>query len=113
MNESATFTAGNFDENENAAESSPLTSEAGDVTTATASTGPEKAINFVNGWRIPGVTEFALCLFFCKLVSYTFLYWLPSFIHDTGRISLHMSLPYSILLKDSRRKRRFSGFLKK
>ena len=34
-----------------------------------------------------GVIEFSLCLFFSKLVSYTFLYWLPSFIMETGRIS--------------------------
>lgn len=26
--------------------------------------------------------EFALCLFFAKLVSYTFLYWLPQYIKE-------------------------------
>ncbi|CAG5118607.1 unnamed protein product, partial [Candidula unifasciata] len=34
-------------------------------------------------WRalfIPGVMEFSLCLFFAKLVSYTFLYWLPKYL---------------------------------
>jgi len=45
---------------------------------------PEKAITFLSGWKIPGVAEFALSLFFCKLVSYTFLYWLPTFILDNG-----------------------------
>jgi len=45
---------------------------------------PEKAITFLSGWKIPGVAEFALSLFFCKLVSYTFLYWLPTFIYDNG-----------------------------
>ena len=46
---------------------------------------PEKAITFLSGWKIPGVAEFALSLFFCKLVSYTFLYWLPTFILDNGK----------------------------
>jgi len=45
---------------------------------------PEKAITFLSGWKIPGVAEFALSLFFCKLVSYTFLYWLPTFIKEKG-----------------------------
>ena len=27
-----------------------------------------------------GVIEFSLCLFFAKLVSYTFLFWLPKYI---------------------------------
>ncbi|XP_067928846.1 glucose-6-phosphate exchanger SLC37A2-like isoform X2 [Watersipora subatra] len=40
----------------------------------------EKAISFINALKIPGVVEFALCLFFAKLVSYTFLYWLPEYI---------------------------------
>ena len=31
-----------------------------------------------------GVVEFSLCLFFAKLVSYTFLYWLPTFILSTS-----------------------------
>lgn len=30
--------------------------------------------------RIPGVIEYSLCLFFAKLVSYTFLFWLPLYI---------------------------------
>jgi len=28
--------------------------------------------------------EFSFCLFFAKLVSYTFLFWLPSYIENTG-----------------------------
>ena len=35
-----------------------------------------------------GVVEFSLCLFFAKLVSYVFLYWLPTFIKDTGTSNL-------------------------
>ena len=41
----------------------------------------ERAIGFTGALRIPGVVEFSLCLFFSKLVSYTFLYWLPNYIH--------------------------------
>ncbi|CAK9880928.1 unnamed protein product, partial [Sphagnum jensenii] len=41
------------------------------------------AIGFLEGWRIPGVATFALCLFFAKLVAYTFLYWLPFYIRHT------------------------------
>ncbi|XP_066328192.1 putative glycerol-3-phosphate transporter 1 [Miscanthus floridulus] len=33
----------------------------------------EKAVGFIEAFRIPGVVPFALCLFFCKLVAYTFL----------------------------------------
>ncbi|XP_065655778.1 glucose-6-phosphate exchanger SLC37A2 [Hydra vulgaris] len=34
---------------------------------------------------IPGVIEYSMCLFFAKLVSYTFLFWLPFYI---GSISI-------------------------
>eukprot|EP00096_Caligus_rogercresseyi_P007595 TRINITY_DN2552_c0_g1_i2.p1 TRINITY_DN2552_c0_g1~~TRINITY_DN2552_c0_g1_i2.p1 ORF type:complete len:551 (-),score=106.99 TRINITY_DN2552_c0_g1_i2:631-2283(-) len=44
----------------------------------------EKPIGFMDALKIPGVIEFSLCLFFAKLVSYTFLYWLPTFIKDNG-----------------------------
>lgn len=42
------------------------------------------AIGFFEAWRLPGVAPFALCLFFSKLVAYTFLYWLPFYIRHTG-----------------------------
>lgn len=42
-----------------------------------------KAVGFVEAWKIPGVAPFALCLFFSKLVAYTFLYWLPFYITHT------------------------------
>jgi hypothetical protein len=47
----------------------------------------DKAVGFIEAWRIPGVAPFALCLFFCKLVAYTFLYWLPFYISHTGSSS--------------------------
>lgn len=42
------------------------------------------AVGFVEAWMIPGVAPFALCLFFAKLVAYTFLYWLPFYINNTA-----------------------------
>lgn len=41
-------------------------------------------IGFGGALRIPGVIEFSLCLFFSKLVSYTFLYWLPLYIQSSS-----------------------------
>lgn len=38
------------------------------------------AIGFIGALKIPGVIEYSLSLFFAKLVSYTFLYWLPLYI---------------------------------
>lgn len=43
-----------------------------------------EAIGFIEAWKIPGVAPFALCLFFSKLVAYTFLYWLPFYISHTA-----------------------------
>lgn len=42
------------------------------------------AVGFIEAWMIPGVASFALCLFFSKLVAYTFLYWLPFYISHTA-----------------------------
>ena len=43
----------------------------------------DKAVGFVAALKIPGVITFSLCLFFTKLVAYTFLYWLPFYIERT------------------------------
>ncbi|PAA62696.1 hypothetical protein BOX15_Mlig018841g1 [Macrostomum lignano] len=44
-----------------------------------------QAIGFCGALKIPGVIEYSMCLFFAKLVSYTFLYWLPNYIkHSNG-----------------------------
>ncbi|XP_073440997.1 glucose-6-phosphate exchanger SLC37A2 isoform X1 [Dendrobates tinctorius] len=43
-----------------------------------------RAISFWGALRIPGVVEFSLCLLFSKLVSYTFLYWLPLYIANVA-----------------------------
>ncbi|KAL3693843.1 hypothetical protein R1sor_007494 [Riccia sorocarpa] len=43
----------------------------------------DEAVTFTEAWNIPGVVPFALCLFFSKLVAYTFLNWLPFYISQT------------------------------
>ncbi|KAK4431637.1 putative glycerol-3-phosphate transporter 1 [Sesamum alatum] len=49
-----------------------------------AKSDDKDAVGFLEAWRIPGVAPFALCLFFAKLVAYTFLYWLPFYISHTA-----------------------------
>ncbi|XP_060054766.1 glucose-6-phosphate exchanger SLC37A1 [Erinaceus europaeus] len=44
------------------------------------------AISFLGALRIPGVVEFSLCLLFAKLVSYTFLFWLPLYITSVDHL---------------------------
>ncbi|XP_065344751.1 glucose-6-phosphate exchanger SLC37A2 isoform X2 [Cloeon dipterum] len=56
--------------------------------------GP-KAITFYQALCIPGVVEFSLSLFFAKLVSYTFLYWLPLYIHSASGAGAEMSADIS------------------
>ncbi|CAN4096607.1 unnamed protein product [Withania somnifera] len=45
--------------------------------------GGAGAIGFLQAWRLPGVAPFAFCLFFSKLVAYTFLYWLAFYLRHT------------------------------
>lgn len=40
-------------------------------------------VGLLQACTIPGVIPFALCLFFAKLVAYTFLYWLPFYLSQT------------------------------
>lgn len=53
--------------------------------------GSSDAIGFLEAWRLPGVAPFAFCLFFSKLVAYTFLYWLPFYIRHTAVAGVHLS----------------------
>lgn len=46
--------------------------------------GNRRSIGLLEACLIPGVIPFALCLFFAKLVAYTFLYWLPFYLSQTG-----------------------------
>ncbi|KAK9100467.1 hypothetical protein Scep_023897 [Stephania cephalantha] len=49
------------------------------------------AIGFLDAWRLPGVAPYAFCLFFSKLVAYTFLYWLPFYIRHTAVAGVQLS----------------------
>ncbi|XP_058067467.1 putative glycerol-3-phosphate transporter 5 [Magnolia sinica] len=49
------------------------------------------AIGFFEAWRLPGVAPYAFCLFFSKLVAYTFLYWLPFYISKTAVSGKYLS----------------------
>lgn len=57
-----------------------------------AETGEQKAISFVTALKIPGVIEYSVCLFFGKLVSYTFLFWLPFYIKNVTINGYHFTL---------------------
>nr|XP_058919980.1 glucose-6-phosphate exchanger SLC37A1 isoform X1 [Kogia breviceps]XP_058919982.1 glucose-6-phosphate exchanger SLC37A1 isoform X1 [Kogia breviceps]XP_058919983.1 glucose-6-phosphate exchanger SLC37A1 isoform X1 [Kogia breviceps]XP_058919984.1 glucose-6-phosphate exchanger SLC37A1 isoform X1 [Kogia breviceps] len=50
--------------------------------------GGGAAISFVGALKIPGVIEFSLCLLFAKLVSYTFLFWLPLYITNVDHLDV-------------------------
>ncbi|KAL6221600.1 hypothetical protein ACLB2K_004996 [Fragaria x ananassa] len=65
----------------------------GEIVDADVGAGAETltAIGFLEAWRLPGVAPFAFCLFFSKLVSYTFLYWLPFYIRHTAVAGVHLS----------------------
>ncbi|KAK4260329.1 hypothetical protein QN277_003460 [Acacia crassicarpa] len=41
------------------------------------------SVGLLEACYIPGVIPFSLCLFFAKLVAYTFLYWLPFYLSQT------------------------------
>lgn len=58
---------------------------------------PEVAIGFLGACKIPGVIEFSLSLFFSKLVSYTFLYWLPLYLSHSTSMGATDSADLSVL----------------
>ncbi|XP_014216529.1 glucose-6-phosphate exchanger SLC37A2 isoform X2 [Copidosoma floridanum] len=57
----------------------------------------ERAIGFWGAIGIPGVIEYSLSLFFAKLVSYTFLFWLPLYIASSSKYSSKISADVSTL----------------
>ncbi|CAL4075784.1 unnamed protein product, partial [Meganyctiphanes norvegica] len=63
----------------------------------------DKAISIFAALKIPGVVEFSLCLFFAKLVAYTFLFWLPMYIkHSTYYIhETNVALATSLTVRGS------------
>ncbi|CAH2014105.1 unnamed protein product [Acanthoscelides obtectus] len=57
----------------------------------------EQAIGFTKALKIPGVVEFSLALFFSKLVSYTFLFWLPLYVNSSTTMGATLSADLSTL----------------
>lgn len=45
---------------------------------------PEPPVAFCTALMLPGVMTYSLCLFFSKLINYTFLFWLPFYISNIG-----------------------------
>ncbi|CAG9770007.1 unnamed protein product [Ceutorhynchus assimilis] len=62
-----------------------------------SSQSQDQAIGFLGALKIPGVIEFSLSLFFAKLVSYTFLYWLPLYVNASTTMSATLSADLSTL----------------
>ncbi|XP_070069960.1 glucose-6-phosphate exchanger SLC37A2 isoform X1 [Drosophila takahashii] len=56
-----------------------------------------RPISLIDALFIPGVVEFSLCLFFTKLVSYTFMYWLPLYIQKSSTLGPELSADLSTL----------------
>ena len=46
----------------------------------------ETAVGFLEAVTIPGVIEFAMCLFASKFVVYIFLFWLPDYVKQTSGV---------------------------
>ena len=82
----------------------PADGDENDLTPLITPQGPPRAIGFFNAFLIPGVLEYSFALFFGKLVSYTFLFWLPLYIQNTeiggkhysGMISADLSTVYDV-----------------
>ncbi|KAF3498324.1 hypothetical protein DY000_02054159 [Brassica cretica] len=52
----------------------------------------KRSVGLLQACMIPGVIPFAMCLFFSKLVAYTFLYWLPFYLSQTTIGGEYMSV---------------------
>ncbi|XP_017838747.1 glucose-6-phosphate exchanger SLC37A2 isoform X2 [Drosophila busckii] len=65
--------------------------------TARARPAEGRPIGLVDALHIPGVVEFSLCLFFTKLVSYTFMFWLPLYIQSSSTFGPELSADLSTL----------------
>ncbi|KNA09748.1 hypothetical protein SOVF_150790 [Spinacia oleracea] len=62
-----------------------------DVNPQSSSTS-RRSVGLLEACLIPGVIPFALCLFFSKLVAYTFLYWLPFYLSQTAIGGVYVSV---------------------
>ncbi|XP_013401569.1 glucose-6-phosphate exchanger SLC37A2-like [Lingula anatina] len=74
------------------AEEEPLSSQSvNNVDNLPQEHAEHEPISLLGALKVPGVVEFSLCLFFAKLVSYTFLFWLPKYIKATTSLSSEQS----------------------
>lgn len=85
-------------QNSNSSEESPLINNNPGYEIQTPTTS--HPVSFWACIKIPGVIEYSLCLGFAKLVSYTFLYWLPRYItqstSNNSEQSAYLSVPFDI-----------------
>lgn len=81
-------------------EASPLISSSNTSLAGQDSMNNRQAVSFWTCLTIPGVVEYSLCLGFAKLVSYTFLYWLPRYITSSTTLnseeSAYLSTPFDV-----------------
>ncbi|KAI5640066.1 major facilitator superfamily domain-containing protein [Phthorimaea operculella] len=83
----------NLRPNRHSANSSPHEQEEVSETTSlisrrgSSSASAPSAVTLSRALKIPGVVEFSLSLFFAKLVSYTFLFWLPTYIKSSTNLT--------------------------
>ncbi|XP_015588754.1 glucose-6-phosphate exchanger SLC37A2 isoform X2 [Cephus cinctus] len=89
----ASHTGGDDDTQSLRSETSPMLC----VNRHTQNDCEETAVGFIGAISIPGVVEYSLSLFFAKLVSYTFLYWLPLYIVSSTKYSASLSADLSTL----------------
>ncbi|XP_021765802.1 putative glycerol-3-phosphate transporter 4 [Chenopodium quinoa] len=75
------------------AQSDKLESNDGQLHVAPQSSSTSRrSVGLFKACLIPGVIPFALCLFFSKLVAYTFLYWLPFYLSQTAIGGVYVSV---------------------
>lgn len=63
----------------------------------TRNSNNHEAISFGQALLIPGVIPYSFCLFFSKLVNYTFLFWLPYYLASAFDLDAKKSGDYSTI----------------
>ncbi|KAH8851583.1 Glucose-6-phosphate exchanger SLC37A1 [Schistosoma japonicum] len=83
----------------NISESNALRERSGkdDLKPLLLSTDTTRPINFIEAILLPNVFTYSLLLFFAKLVSYTFLYWLPNYLTNVEHVSAEQAAKLSVL----------------
>ncbi|XP_018648620.1 putative solute carrier family 37 member 2 (glycerol-3-phosphate transporter [Schistosoma mansoni] len=62
-----------------------------------SNTEATRPISFIEAILLPSVFTYSLLLFFTKLVSYTFLYWLPNYLTIVEHVSAEQAAKLSVL----------------